>query len=272
MPERKGFFANLMAGDPLTLWLTAFVVVGVTVGVISGFFKARKIQPRGFKLKTLRNEILVAVIGIPISGLLLGWLSWILNHYELIQWNAAPAAWWQVALEYALYFFLFDTWFYWLHRWMHKEPMYKLIHKVHHWSTSPNLMTTTSVNPLESLVNGGFVPLFTALFTVHQETLALILPTNIVMGYYVHSGYEFFPKWWNKSWLSKWFITATFHDQHHRYFTVNYGGYTTIWDRICGTMRPKYEAEFEAVKDVAARHAAKKAAEREAGLAGPEVA
>src|SRR3546814_11211766 len=72
--------------------------------------------------------------------------------------------------------------------------------------------------------------------------------TNIVMGLYVHSGYEFMPRWWNRSWATKWFITATFHDQHHRFFTGNYGGYTTIWDRLCGTMRPRFEADFDTVK------------------------
>ena len=105
-------------------------------------------------------------------------------------------------------------------------------------------MTTLSVNPLESIINGGFVPLFLTVFVVHPESMALILPTNIIMGLYVHSGYEFFPRWWNKSWTTKWFITATFHDQHHHYFVHNFGGYTTIWDRLCGTMRPKFEADY----------------------------
>jgi sterol desaturase/sphingolipid hydroxylase (fatty acid hydroxylase superfamily) len=131
---------------------------------------------------------------------------------------------------------------------MHKEPVYSWVHKLHHKSTSPNLLTTLSVNPLESIINGGFVPLFLTLCTVHSTTIALITPTNIFMGLYVHSGYEFMPRWWNKSWATKWFITATFHDQHHRFFTGNFGGYTTIWDRICGTMRPKFESDFDKVK------------------------
>jgi len=67
------------------------------------------------------------------------------------------------------------------------------------------------------------------------------------MGLYVHSGLEFFPRWWNKTWLTKWFITATFHDQHHRNFKGNYGGYTTLWDRLCGTVRPTFESDFEKV-------------------------
>ena len=79
--------------------------------------------------------------------------------------------------------------------------------------------------------------------------MLLIAPTNIIMGFYVHSGYEFLPRWWNKTWATKWFITATFHDQHHKYFRWNFGGYTTIWDRICGTVRTNFESDFEKIKE-----------------------
>src|SRR5262249_45680025 len=155
-------------------------------------------------------------------------------------------------LEYALYFIGFDTWFYWLHRLMHIEPVYSWVHKVHHGSLSPNPITTFSVSPLESLINGGFVPLFTLLATltflpIHPPTILLISATNIIMGLYVHMGFEFLPRWWNKSWATKWFISTTFHDQHHRFYKGNYGGYTTVWDRLCGTVRPTFEADFEKV-------------------------
>jgi sterol desaturase/sphingolipid hydroxylase (fatty acid hydroxylase superfamily) len=71
----------------------------------------------------------------------------------------------------------------------------------------------------------------------------------MIMGVYVHSGYEFMPKWWNKTWLSKWFITATFHDHHHKYFVANFGGYTTIWDRLCGTVHKNFERDFIRIKE-----------------------
>jgi len=245
-----GTFLN--ADHALTLWIWALVASGVIAGILSGFFKARKIQPRGFKWKILRNEALIAIVTLAISGKIIGSATGWLKAGAWISFQHGPAAWWVVALEFAAYFFLFDTYFYWLHRWMHKEPVYGWVHKLHHKSTSPNLLTTLSVNPLESIINGGFVPLFLTVFTVHETTLALILPTNIIMGLYVHSGYEFLPRWWNRTWATKWFITATFHDQHHRYFTGNYGGYTTIWDRLCGTMRNKYEEDFDAVKARAA--------------------
>jgi sterol desaturase/sphingolipid hydroxylase (fatty acid hydroxylase superfamily) len=238
-----------MTGDSmLNLWLALFVASGIAVGIMTGFFRARKIQPNGFKWRIFRNEVFFTVITLTVAGTALGFINTKLREWGVIAVDPAPAEWWVIAAEYALYFFGFDTWFYWLHRWMHKEPVYTWVHKLHHFSTSPNLVTTTSVSPLESLINGGFVPLFLAAVTVHEQTLALILPTNIVMGLYVHSGYEFFPRWWNRSWATKWFITATFHDQHHKYFTCNFGGYTTIWDRICGTMRPRFEADFDKLK------------------------
>jgi Delta7-sterol 5-desaturase len=247
-------FRNLMAGaNPIYRFLVMAVVVGLVLVLFQSFFRARKIQPNGFRWKTFRNEAIFGAINIASSGFLVGALTPFLVKHGLITYNSAAASWWVIALEYVAYFFLFDTWFYWWHRAMHVEPFYKLVHKLHHYSVSPNLLTTLSVNPLESLINGGFVSVFsvlmtTALIPVHTATMAYVLPTNIIMGLYVHCGYEFFPRWWQKSWATKWFITSTFHDQHHRYFNWNFGGYTTIWDYLCSTVRPKYEADYEAIK------------------------
>ena len=47
----------------------------------------------------------------------------------------------------------------------------------------------------------------------------------------------------------QWFITTTFHDHHHKYFTANFGGYTTVWDRICGTVHKKFEDDFVKIKE-----------------------
>ncbi|TCM16578.1 sterol desaturase/sphingolipid hydroxylase (fatty acid hydroxylase superfamily) [Novosphingobium sp. PhB165] len=236
------------------LWLIGFVASAIVIAFSTGFLRAHKIQPRGFKWKQLGFEALVAVIGGYVTAFILGNANRLLTSYGFIAFDNAPVAWWRAAIEYAAYFFLFDTWFYWLHRGMHKEPFYSLIHKIHHKSTSPNLLTTVSVNPLESVINGGFVPIFLTVMTlvghpVGAVAAALILPTNIVMGLYVHAGFEFLPRWWHKSWATKWFITSTFHDQHHKFFNWNFGGYTTIWDRICGTTRAKFETDYDKICD-----------------------
>ena len=248
------FLQNFIAETgPLGKYVILFTVVGLLVVFCRGFLRARKIQPNGFKWKALRREMVWAVINVTFSAILLGSLSQFLTGMGWVEFRSGPVEWWIIGLEFTIYFFAFDTYFYWFHRLMHVEPIYTWFHKVHHGSISPNPLTTLSVSPLESFVNGGFVPLFTAALVLHEQSMAIIGPVNIIMGLYVHSGYEFLPRWWNKTWATKWFITATFHDQHHRYFKGNYGGYTTLWDWICGTVRPNYLEGFDRIKARAAR-------------------
>lgn len=241
------FLQGLATFDPLSWALALFLGSGLVVGISTGYLRARKIQPKGFRWRLLGREIIWGAVNLTASAFLLGGAGQWLRSHGFITYNDGPASVWIVALEVTLYFVGFDTWFYWWHRLMHKEPFYTLIHKVHHGSPSPNLLTTFSESPLESFVNGSSLLLFTAILTVHEQSMLIIAPFAPLMGLYVHSGHEFLPRWWNKTWATKWFISATFHDQHHRYFKGNYGGFTTVWDRLCGTMRPTFEADFEKV-------------------------
>ena len=63
-----------MGGNPLSWFLLLFVVVGLGAGIATGFFRARKIQPNGFRWKTFRNEIFFAVINVALSAFLIGGL------------------------------------------------------------------------------------------------------------------------------------------------------------------------------------------------------
>ena len=59
-----------------------------------------------------------------------------------------------------------------------------------------------------------------------------------------HLGYELYPKGFASHPVSKWVISATHHDLHHRKVRCNYGLYFSIWDRWMGTENPHYEASF----------------------------
>ena len=136
-------FREFLSGqDPFRVWLAAFILTGLAVGIATGFFRARKIQPNGFKWKQFRFEAMIAVISVAFSGVLIGGAQTWLKSHGYITYQHGPASWYVILFEFALYFFSFDTWFYWLHRWMHNEPFYKWIHKLHHRSTSPNLLTS----------------------------------------------------------------------------------------------------------------------------------
>jgi Delta7-sterol 5-desaturase len=58
-------------------------------------------------------------------------------------------------------------------------------------------------------------------------------------------GYEVFPNGFNENWFGKWVNTSVSHNMHHKYSVKNYGLWTTIWDRMMGTMHEKYDETFE---------------------------
>lgn len=92
----------MMNGEHLlSVWLALFVASGIAAGIITGFLKARKIQPKGFKWKVFRNEIAFAVITLAITGLMLDTLKSQLVSVGLISFQKAPPSWWEIGLEYA---------------------------------------------------------------------------------------------------------------------------------------------------------------------------
>jgi lathosterol oxidase len=52
-------------------WLIALVISGISFAGYRGYFRARKIQPKGFRWKTFRNEIFFAIINLAVAGTVL---------------------------------------------------------------------------------------------------------------------------------------------------------------------------------------------------------
>jgi sterol desaturase/sphingolipid hydroxylase (fatty acid hydroxylase superfamily) len=152
----------------------------------------------------------------------------------------APA--YVVAWEFAVYFFAFDLYFYAVHRLMHVDVVYRWVHATHHRSTAPNPLTAFAFNPIEGGLTGGFLPIFLSVFEVHRESLALIGSFQPLMSIFVHCGHELLPRWWYRVPLTSWLLTTRFHDEHHRLPEGrNYGGFTTLWDRLFGTLSPGFQ-------------------------------
>lgn len=231
-------------------WIGVFVVVSTLMVVSRLFMKVRnlKIQKRSYDRSLFRHEIMWSALNIGITAFVLTQLSAFLVNAGYMKTSSEPASWYVITYEFILYFFIFDLYFYAAHRLIHIEPLYKWIHKTHHFSLSPNPLSSSSMTPVEGIIEGLIIPIFLTVFTVHEESTYLIIPFATIMGLYVHCGYEFVPRWWYRNPLTSWFITPMFHDQHHQYFTCNYGGYTTIWDKVFGTVRPRFESDFDRLK------------------------
>lgn len=231
-------------------WIAVFILWTALLSLsrmLTRFRKA-KIQNRKFRGAILRHELKWSALNIGITSFVLTQFSTLLVNHSLLTTDPAPIPWYVVLFEFALYFIVFDLYFYVVHRLIHIEPLYSWIHRTHHISTSPNPLSSSSMNPIEGIAEGLIVPIFLTLFSVHEASAFFIIPFASIMGLYVHCGFEFLPKWWYRNPATSWFITPMFHDQHHQYFTCNYGAYTTIWDRIFNTVRPQFLQDFDELK------------------------
>ena len=229
-------------------WFVVGIVLLALHVVFRAFFYKRKVQQVPWDWKVFRHELLFSALTLSASAATIGMTFGILRRHGLLSFAQGDVAWYVTAGEFAVYFFAFDLYFYVIHRIMHLGPLYRLIHKTHHRSMAPNALTAFSFNPLEGILAGVFLPLFLATFEVHRSSMGWIAGFGPLMSMAVHSGHEIFPRWWYRTWATKWWLTPMFHDQHHQFFHCNYGGFTTIWDRLFGSMNPSFEDDFERVK------------------------
>jgi sterol desaturase/sphingolipid hydroxylase (fatty acid hydroxylase superfamily) len=225
--------------------LETWALVGAAWVVLLVLARRFKIQRTRFDPGLLRHELLYSALTLSASALTIGVLWGALRRSGQMSFAEGPASAWRVAGEFAVYFASFDLYFYALHRAMHLDPVFRWVHATHHRSTAPGPLTAFSFNPLEGILTGGFLPVFLAVFEVHRESLALIGTFQPLMSVYVHCGHEFLPRWWYRTPLTGWLLTPLFHDQHHSRVGYNYGGFTTIWDRVFGTVSPGFAADFE---------------------------
>lgn len=152
---------------------------------------------------------------------------------------------WYLPLSLVIAMFIHETYYYWLHRWMHMPKVYRWLHRVHHDSVETNSWTSFSFHPLESVLQAIIVPLIVLILPMNIYVLLLFLVVMTISAVINHAGYEVFPVGSNQHWFGKWFIGATHHDLHHKRFKYNFGLYFTFWDRWMNTESPEYDILFE---------------------------
>lgn len=136
----------------------------------------------------------------------------------------------------------YDIYFYWIHRLLHTKPFIRF-HRWHHKAIAPTVWSTDSQSPVETFMLQSFMiwaallaPVAPLAFVVHR----LLDHVNGQLG---HCGYEFFA---NRTTRFPWpMVCTSYHDQHHELFHWNYGNYTSVWDRLHGTLHPKYDSTVE---------------------------
>ena len=69
-----------------------------------------------------------------------------------------------------------------------------------------------------------------------EPTILIYLGLNLAFGTLGHVGVEPYPAAWFRWPVLRDLGSSTFHAGHHQDLAVNFGFYTTLWDRLFGTL------------------------------------
>jgi sterol desaturase/sphingolipid hydroxylase (fatty acid hydroxylase superfamily) len=155
--------------------------------------------------------------------------------------------WGYWALSIVLMMLVHDAYFYWTHRFMHLERVFRYFHRVHHLSFNPSPWAAFSFHPLEAVVEASIIYVIAFSIPFHPSALFVFLLFMTVMNALGHLGYELYPRGFTRHWLGRWFNTSVHHNMHHHLVRCNYGLYFNWWDRLMGTNHATYHQRFDAV-------------------------
>ena len=172
-------------------------------------------------------------------GILVLWL-W-QEDYTLLYLDISGGYGWCWLFAGPLLFLLAqETYYYWVHRWMHRPGVYERVHRWHHESIETTVWTAFSFHPIEALLQAVFLPLVVMIIPMHAYAFLGLLALMTLSATINHSGIEVFPRSWARHPLLRYLIGATHHDVHHRQARYHFGLYFTFWDRWMGTEKPGY--------------------------------
>lgn len=246
---------------PLWFCAAAFLVFLVVIGrylLIAGIFhgifyvwfpgrwQQRKINSRNYRKDQFKKEVFWSTVTAGIFALsgAVALLLW-QKGFAKVYLNIYDYSLWWLPVSLAIAMLLHETYYYWLHRWMHHPKIFRIVHKVHHDSNITSPWTAFSFHPLEGVLQAVFLPALLLVLPMHLYVLVLQLTIMTFSSVINHLDIEIYPKGFHKHALGKWLIGATHHSLHHKQFRFNYGLYFTFWDKWKRTESPTFNSLYE---------------------------
>jgi len=227
-----------------------FLVAGLFHSVFYLWFperwQQRKLGKKEYRPGQFRREVgwsMVTALLFSFAGSSL-LVLWQQGYTQIYTELSAYPIWW-LPLSLGLSMLAHETYYYWVHRWMHHPKVFRHVHKVHHESNITSPWTAFSFHPLEGLLQAVFLPALVMVVPVHVYVLLTQLTIMTLSSVVNHLDIEIYPRGFHRHLLGRWLIGATHHALHHRQFRYNYGLYFTFWDKWKGTESPVYEELFE---------------------------
>jgi sterol desaturase/sphingolipid hydroxylase (fatty acid hydroxylase superfamily) len=123
-------------------------------------------------------------------------------------------------------FFWGNFHFYMVHRFMHWQPVYRIVHEQHHRNVNTGPWTGIAMHPLEHLIYFSVFILFW-LVPVHPVIIVLLSLFMAIGPAPSHSGFNFVEFKGKRFFTGDWF-----HQLHHQYFNFNYGNAGAPLDKL----------------------------------------
>jgi len=202
---------------------------------------SRRIQKGKRGEDRAKSEILQSVKSLTVTcfclagGLFAQYMGWTLWPPLELDWISGIG---MLAVSVVAY----DAWFYWGHRLMHTRLLYPH-HFWHHKSVAPTVWSNYSDSLPDAFAMQSYYLLAPLVLPIPAVVLILHRIWDHINGQVGHSGFEYFAN--RSTRFPSPMVCVTFHDQHHEHFRYNYGNFFSLWDRICGTLHPRYDKIVE---------------------------
>ncbi|KIX98022.1 uncharacterized protein Z520_06101 [Fonsecaea multimorphosa CBS 102226] len=187
----------------------------------------------------VRMEISQANRAMPLMSLLtaLCMLAEVRGYSKLYDLpSEAPFGWYNV-LQFPFFVLFTDFCIYWIHRGLHHPLVYKRLHKPHHKWIVPTPYASHAFHPLDGFAQSTPYHIFPFLFPLQKFAYIALFAFINIWTIFIHDG-EYYAN-------SPLINGAACHTMHHLFFSVNYGQFTTLWDRLGGSYRKPNDELFK---------------------------
>jgi len=138
------------------------------------------------------------------------------------------------AAAFALYYVVGDFGAYWVHRFLHLSPFWR-IHKWHHSPTHMYWLAGYRASLLQQvLFNLPWMMAFSVFGHAPWWMYWAVLFSHMLLNDWMHMNIT-----WRSNWLEWIVVTPRYHHIHHSdnpaHYKANLGAFFTVWDRLFGT-------------------------------------
>jgi ring-1,2-phenylacetyl-CoA epoxidase subunit PaaE len=227
----KQYFSGI--GATLVLISVVYLIFWIILGKKLSNRKIQLSKRAGWpQIKEEIGTSLLSSVGNTAFTLLI--LSFKDNGMTKFYIETGKYGWWYEVLAVIIILMVSDTWFYWSHRAMHHQSIYKYVHALHHKSLDVNPYTATSFHVIESVFLTLWILPLVMIMPVSMTVLGVVQVLGIFNNLKSHLGYELFPKFFSLPPFN-FLVTATNHSLHHTQYNGNYALFFRFWDVVCGT-------------------------------------